>query len=209
VFAGGIAHTFEDFSKSKNTNSQAELRSNSEPPVESDAKPSTETKSSVSAQSGSKSAEEPDLDFKNAKGPDFASRLKGYVNVAGINPPSIDHLDDSEVEDIEPKPVCMVRRAILLRSLLFDQEHRTRNMNPLTKGKNRLDIDDAVLNALLQTTRYRYGARSLESILIMSRLTDRDYFGVASLPSDEQLKIHVDGSFVKILKGGTRPFSGH
>jgi len=198
VFAGGIAYTFEDFAKPKNASSQTDVESNSTPPAESNSKPSTETNSSAPVQSGSKSAE--DSDFKKAKVPDFASRLKGYVNVAGINPPFIDHLDDPQLEGIEPDSVCMVRRAILLRSLLFDQEHRTRNMNPITKGKNRLDIDDAVLNALLRATRYRYGARSLESILIMSRLTDRDYFGVASLPSDEQLKIHVDGSFVKILK---------
>jgi hypothetical protein len=206
VFAGGIAHSFDDFTKSEKANSPADAKSNSKPPAKSNSKSSTKTSAGAPPLSGSKSAEEPDSDFKKAKGPDFASRLKGYVNVAGINPPIKDGANEFEVENTEPDSVCMVRRAILLRALLFDQEHRTRNMNPITMGKNRLDIDGAVLNALLGTSQYRYGARSLESILIMSRLTDRDHFGVASLPSDEQLRIHVDGSFVKILKGGTRPF---
>ena len=39
---------------------------------------------------------------------------------------------------------------------------------------------------------------------MMSRLTDRDHFGLASLPSDAQLKLHVDESFTSILKAHTK-----
>jgi hypothetical protein len=195
VFAGGIAHCFEQFSAASATvNSMPSTESNSKPSVDSDFEQSTESTPAASADVKLKN------DFKNAKGPDFASRLKGYVDVVGINPASTEGLKDSELEHVKVDPVCIVRRAFLLRSLLLGQEHRTRNMNPITNGRNRFDIDDAVLDALLKVKRYRHGARSLESILIMSRLTDRDHFGLASLPSNEQLKIHVDDSFGKILK---------
>ena len=40
------------------------------------------------------------------KGPDFVSRLRGYVNIMGPNPPSDDVF------------ACIVRRAMLLRSLI-------------------------------------------------------------------------------------------
>ena len=133
-------------------------------------------------------------EFKNAKGPDFVSRLKGYVDVQGINPPPRPNGDPGEVD-----PESIMRRAILLRSMLLKQTHRTRNMNPIIRDKNTFDIDDAVLAALLNVKRYRYGARSLESILLMSHLMDRDHFGVASLPSAAQLAMHVDDSFMGIL----------
>jgi len=44
--------------------------------------------------------------FKNAKGPDFLSRLRGYVNILGPNPADPDDT------------VFVIRRAMLLRSLL-------------------------------------------------------------------------------------------
>jgi hypothetical protein len=139
-------------------------------------------------------------DFKAAKGPDFVSRLKGFVDVQGINPTGTEDVKDEDLPDVDVDPVSVIRRAILLRSLLLEQEHRTRNMYPIVNGRHCFDIDDAVLDALLRVKKYRHGARSLESILMMSRLTDRDHFGVASLPSDAQLKLHVDDSFSTILK---------
>ena len=55
---------------------------------------------------------------------------------------------------------------------------------------------------ILRVRRYLHGAR-LEAILGMSRLTDRDYFGVASLPSDGQLALHADPSFGEAFKSHT------
>ncbi len=46
-------------------------------------------------------------EFKSAKGPDFVSRLKGYINVLGPNP--VKGAGD---------PYFIIRRAILLRSSL-------------------------------------------------------------------------------------------
>ena len=46
--------------------------------------------------------------FKSAKGPDFVSRLKGFINVLGPNP----------VEGRSGDPYFIIRRAILLRASL-------------------------------------------------------------------------------------------
>jgi hypothetical protein len=138
--------------------------------------------------------------FVSAKGPDFVSRLKGFVDVQGINPAPIEDAGTYYAAKSQVDPVCMVRRAMLLRSLLEEQKHRTRHMNPVKDGVSYLEIDPAVLSALLMTARYRHGARSLESVLLMSRLTDRDHFGLASLPSNAQLEIHVDEGFSDLLK---------
>jgi hypothetical protein len=65
-----------------------------------------------------------DEEFRQAKGPDFVSRLKGYVNILGPNPQGGEPLND---------PYYLVRRALLLRSLLerdapqlFDEVKRLR-----------------------------------------------------------------------------------
>jgi hypothetical protein len=149
-------------------------------------------------------------EFDQAKGPDFVSRLKGFLDVQGINPNPPGCGDEPYGTRGKPTvdPVCVIRRAVLLRSLLLTQEHRTRRMSPMLAGKEFLDIDEAVLEAFLTANEYRHGARSLESILLMSRLTDRDHFAVASLPSQAQLSLHVDDSFNDILKrhvGNGRP----
>ena len=131
---------------------------------------------------------------------DFAGRLKGYsTSRESIGRPPRTAFDATEFD-----PIFILRRAILLRSLLQEQEHRTRNMNPIIGDKYRFDIDEAVLDAFLKVKKYHHGARSLESILAMSRLTDWDHFGVSSLPADSQLKLHVDDSFTAFLRAHTK-----
>lgn len=93
-----------------------------------------------------------------------------------------------------------MRRAILLRAFLPDDAERTKNLYPIVDRRTRFEIDDAVLDALLGANSYHHGARSLEAILLMSRLAGHDRFGVASLPSDAQLALHVDGSFTEVLR---------
>src|SRR5207247_10888514 len=102
-----------------------------------------------------------------AKGPDFLSRLKGYVDIIGPNPRGDDRLAD---------PYHLIRRAILLRSIL------DRNRKSLFEGKL-LRIDPGVLRAFLQTGKYRHGARSLESIVAMSTLYGKTGFERSSLPA--------------------------
>jgi len=114
------------------------------------------------------------VDFRNAKGPDFVSRLRGYVNILGPNP-----VDDSDT-------VFIIRRAMVLRSLL---ERKARH---LFDGNNHARIDKGVLRALIKVPSYKHGIRSIEAIIEMSMLSGCVCWEQAFLPAREQLKLHVD-----------------
>lgn len=142
---------------------------------------------------------------KAAKVPDFLSRLRGKVDIKGINKENGDRF-------------WQYRRAVLLRGLL---ERRARGLFVEVMHKDlendekanlkhdmfcrrlgkstsdnvklhKLSANKGVLNAFLQTREYRYGARSLEAIIEMSRLTGQRGFERSSLPSLEQLQLHVN-----------------
>ncbi len=113
-----------------------------------------------------------------AKGPDFVSRLSGYVNVRGVDP----------VPDQNHDQKYGIRRALILRDLLKAYH---------LEGA----IDDAVLNGILRVPRFHHGARSLRAILQMSRISGRDRFERAALPSFDQLSLHVDPkSFLECVR---------
>jgi ATPase family associated with various cellular activities (AAA) len=113
--------------------------------------------------------------FVAVKGPDFASRLRGYINIRGPDP--VDK-DDR---------MFPVRRAFLLRSMLERREK-------LLKREDGFEIAQDVLNALLTVPSYRHGARSMEALLGMSSLTGSTQFSAAALPSTEQMEAHVKAS---------------
>ena len=79
--------------------------------------------------------------FIDAKGPDFLSRLRGYINIAGTEP-------------VGPKDhSCLLRRAIMLRvnlevraKTLGDKAHR------LIRADKKVEIDEGVLRAFLKVT---------------------------------------------------------
>lgn len=83
-------------------------------------------------------------EFRLLKGPDFISRLHGYLNVLGPNPRS-----GAACPDI----TWPVRRALILRGILRLKDDAV------------LDIDPGLLNALLAVPKYHHGARSFEKIV--------------------------------------------
>jgi hypothetical protein len=117
--------------------------------------------------------------FKSAKGPDFVSRLRGYVNILGPNPVG----DDT---------VFLIRRAMLLRSLLERNAENNGNAKQLFDANNHVRIDEGVLRALIKVPHYKHGARSMEAIIEMSMLSGHECWEQAFLPPKEQLKLHVD-----------------
>jgi hypothetical protein len=121
-----------------------------------------------------------DTDFKSAKGPDFVSRLKGYINILGPNP----------VKGTSPDPYFIIRRAILLRSCL---RRNAKDLIERRAGKETLNLDRGVLRAMLKIGEYKHGARSIESLIAMSQLTNKTIFERSCLPSESQLDLHVDG----------------
>lgn len=112
--------------------------------------------------------------FKNAKGPDFISRLKGYINVLGPNQTKAsDHL-------------YILRRAMLLRSLIL------RGASQLVNSNKEVNIDHNLLHALLTTEKYLHGARSMEFLIAMSPLHRAEKWTPTLLPTLEQMSIHVN-----------------
>jgi hypothetical protein len=130
-------------------------------------------------------------EFRAAKGPDFISRLKGYINVLGPNP-----VEGSATSAADP--YFIIRRAILLRSSL---NRNAKHLFEKGDGKELLNIDSGVLRALLKTRVYKHGVRSIESIIAMSQLTGETSFERSSLPAESQLDLHVDGkSFLSLVQ---------
>ncbi len=112
---------------------------------------------------------------KQAKKPDFLSRLRAYVNVYGPNPRS------------EHDVAYVLRRALLLRSLL-------QRKAPQIVDGDVVRIDPGVLHAFLRAEGYTHGARSMEAIVDMSALSGKSRFERASLPPANQLALHVDAT---------------
>lgn len=136
---------------------------------------------------------------KKAKAPDFLSRLSGYVDVVGPNPRSRNADEEPDGADEDPAdedPYYLVRRAVLLRSVL--RRNRKRIFRE-KDGVQQPDIDGGVLRALLRTREYRHGVRSLTSI-ITNTDPDRDRLERSDLPSEAQLDLHVDADdFLRLV----------
>ena len=122
-----------------------------------------------------------EADFKAKKGPDFKSRLAGYINVVGPN-----RRDDHDI-------TFPVRRALLLRV----------HLGVAPEGS--LTIDPGLLAAFLKIKEYRHGARSLEKIAEQVRLASRTgEFTRSDLPSRNQLDLHVDAEeFLTVVEAET------
>lgn len=114
-------------------------------------------------------------DFQSTKGPDFISRLRGYVNILGPNQ-----------TDKEWDQLFLIRRAMLLRSML---ERKTPH---LINDRGEAQIDNGIVRAMLKVDRYKHETRSMEAIMEMSTLNSAKKWEQAHLPSKEQLNLHVD-----------------
>lgn len=126
---------------------------------------------------------DPTPEEKQAKKPDFVSRLSAHIDVRGPNP-NRDGNDN----------MCTMRRAILLQGLL------ERRFGAEVKD---IKVDDTVLKALLMHEGFPHGSRSLELILQMSRLSGLRRYESSALPSDDQLGMHVGdvSAFIELING--------
>jgi hypothetical protein len=142
--------------------------------------------------------------FKLAKGPDFKSRLDGYLNVLGPNqrrlpaestpssspsatPTPTPESNRSEERKEDPDDVFFpVRRALIIRNILGCK-----------KDDERLEIDAGVLTALLEVSDYEHGARSLSKILeplSAVRKVSHAPLRRSLLPAPNQLSPHVNSN---------------
>jgi DNA polymerase III delta prime subunit len=134
--------------------------------------------------------------FALSKGPDFKSRLDGFLDVLGPNQRELLHLsaDKTRYEPMMLDPCDIffpIRRALMLRSEL--------GLSPTDK----LEIDQGLLRALMRVQKYRHGARSLGK-LVEPLKPDRPGFLHRSLtPPRNQLALHVDpDQFLELCRKG-------
>lgn len=163
VFAGGTRTTFEAFKAWQNPDSKTR---------------------------GPRTEDDPwHPAFRDLKGPDFISRLRGFLNVKGPNPtrPAKEAPDQ---DPISHDPAFVLRRALVVRSEI--ERLYPHLIHPVTK---RAAIAPNVLHALLAVHRYEHGARSITALLTMSALTGVKQFTISALPSDELLRLHVSTDF--------------
>lgn len=155
IFAGGTSATFQAFDKSR---------------------------LSFSDDANERTAGQ---NFREVKGPDFISRLRGHVNVKGPNP--------REGSSVRRDPVCMLRRALLLRGLV--QKHHPAMIDAKT---GRLSMAAPVANAFISAECYLHGARSMEAIVSLSKPSPSQRFGPSALPQASVVTMHVSPDFITI-----------
>lgn len=128
--------------------------------------------------------------FKLLKGPDFKSRLHGFLNVLGPNQRQVCRWEKksdgsySREWDNDPRDICFpVRRAVLLRAWL----------GLVGKRENeRMEIDHGLLAALLEVDHYTHGSRSMEKIVQSVKRADGCHARRSGLPTDEVLAMNTD-----------------
>lgn len=137
-----------------------------------------------SFQEFSRRAKKAEAKGEDLKATDFLSRIRGYINIADVSAPN----------DRSPKPLLMLRRALILNSLFGKHSVAKR------KGEGYV-VDDGILHAFLAIPRFEHGVRSMEAIVQMSRRRPGQPFDRSSLASQDQLDLHVPGkAFLDIIR---------
>jgi len=121
-------------------------------------------------------------EFARAKGPDFVSRLSGYLNVVGVNPSS------------PSDRLYLIRRAIVIRHFLEDIQ------NLDEKKEKQADIDPDMLRAILFVPNYVNNTRSVRKMLEQCSQTHNRRIAKSSVPLLQQLAMLTDGkAFMDLL----------
>ncbi|MCB2231721.1 AAA family ATPase [bacterium] len=169
VFAGGIYSSFEKFNIQPEKPAQPG-KTQDQPRVDEAVKDTDQSQTSVQTD-----AAEPLIygDFKDAKGPDFVSRLRALLDITGIEHVGL------------PTASALLRRASILR---FQLKNKAKGAFDVDGG---LQIDPSLARALLQVPRYHHGVRSMEAILDMSRIGSCRHLTPSCLPPQEQMDLHV------------------
>lgn len=114
-----------------------------------------------------------EVEYKQKKVPDFISRLRGYINIQGVNYTLTDNSN-------------IIRRSMILRSLIMRKIPRIVTSNGI------IQIDKDVLNALLNIKEYKHNVRSMEAIIDMCQFGNKKKWEQSCLPSRQQMQLHVD-----------------
>ncbi len=120
-------------------------------------------------------------DFRLKKGPDFISRIHGYINILGPNPGIMRNAKTGEWETDKSDICYPLRRALFIRQILD------------LKDDIQFEIDWGLLNALLKVDKYKHGARSLTNLLKnLKENSDGRNMLRCHLPSNAILKLYIE-----------------
>ncbi|MBD3349686.1 MAG: hypothetical protein GF400_10905 [Candidatus Eisenbacteria bacterium] len=202
VFAGGTKHTFDEFAR-KAVEAAAGEESGRGETAEAAAGEESGYGEAGEARVGHGEADDNSrrewMHFCEMKGPDFVSRLRGYVDIKGPNPMAVAACarDGGEAAPEADEDLShYIRRALILRGSL------ERNCSSVIDQSGRALVNAGVVNAFLRVRRYWHGARSIDSIVSMSRPGRDGRFGPASLPPPHLLRLHVTDDFVQHIEQG-------
>ncbi|MBU1702158.1 MAG: AAA family ATPase [Candidatus Eisenbacteria bacterium] len=116
--------------------------------------------------------------FKFAKGPDFKSRLDGFLNINGPNRRCL------PAEEVDSPDICdiffPIRRAFITRGEFNCEAH------------TRLNIDEGLLNAIVEVESYKHGSRSLGKVLDPLKAALPGALYRSLIPPRGQLALHTD-----------------
>ncbi|MDZ4849957.1 MAG: AAA family ATPase, partial [Pirellulaceae bacterium] len=121
---------------------------------------------------------------REAKVPDFLSRLRAFVDVQDTNL----KVQRGRVTYSHANRLSLMRRAIVFRSLL--KRHLPQIFD---QGSDFARIDSSVTDAFLWVPEFKHGVRSIEAIIQMSKISQKGTsFQTSALPTVDQLDLHVD-----------------
>jgi hypothetical protein len=166
VFAGGTSCDFEHFG----------------PAPEPRTKQEQEAVNRRYDQNGVREADEKRrTDFILKKGPDFVSRLDAHFNVLGVNQRQKFDFETGKWQSPDTSDVGYpIRRALLIRSVLR------------LDNKTWLQMEPALLAALLRVSRYRHSTRSLKKLVLLLQTAPGEPLRRANLPSRDLLARHIE-----------------
>lgn len=124
------------------------------------------------------------------KGPDFLSRISGYLNVFGPNrKPCFDNINEQWCREGDKDDNCFsIRRALFIHYVLG-------------LGNKPLNIDLQLLRALIEVSSYKNGSRGLDRLLTILSVHPGRKTELSDLPSKEIIRLNVDyDDFMKKLE---------
>ncbi|MCL2172955.1 MAG: ATP-binding protein [Candidatus Bathyarchaeota archaeon] len=151
----------------------------------------------------------------DAKGPDFASRLKGTIYILGVNlnTESEQNSNTSLNNYLSSTPAItftredvgrLMRRAIVLRN-------HCEECNYEIKETTEKDVNNPVIHAMLHIQEYKHGVRSMRAVFDMIPAVKKEIspkkkkWVPISLPLDSQLNLHVNAQkFRKCYEEGLK-----
>lgn len=137
--------------------------------------------------------------FKDAKGPDFLSRLRGFLDIPGLDL-------EAEFDAYGPVEAFPCPAAILLRRAGILNFQIAEKAPHLKNAAGALLVKPNVLKALLYAPQFIHGNRSFEALLDMSSLPSALQFTPSDLPSRTHTILHANSDQLNQLLTTGYPF---